>query len=453
MADNIMGLPSGFRLQDYEVESVLASSESSIKYLAVDRAQQRRVAIEEFLPGFLAVRDSTHAVVSTSSLAESSFNELLEQFLDEAAALKGWRHPQIVEIHRSFRANGTGYLVMDYVEGQTLSEILRKVHTVPEGPLHALLHPLLDCLESMHDAGLQHQHILPGNIVLDGDGSPRLLARGLVTQGFSAARQAFGDRTRNRRVSSNSVYAPLEMYSSSAITGPWTDIYALGATLYHCVTGAAPPAAPDRMIADSVPSAREAAQDTYPEGLLAGIDAALATRPTDRPRSIAVWRDVLSGKAPGKHAHRLHSDLKRTAARASPPPATDASPVIAAVAQRPTWVVPALALTAVTVLIAYLDTGILRSTGEDSVEPLSVAGGRHCRRRRHSNDRRSGYALTDHSESGRRKPGIRRSGCRRRSAGRSGGWPNNGRRRVGAATRGQGSGRHRADSNRNANRH
>ncbi|MDE0345327.1 MAG: protein kinase, partial [Boseongicola sp.] len=192
MADNVMALPSGFRLQDYEFESVLASGESSIKYIGIDRKQQRRVAIEEFLPAPMVHRDSAHAVIPKTPALESSFKELLKQFLTEAETLSTWHHPNIVEIHRSFRANGTGYAVMDFVEGQTLSEVLRKVGTVPNEPLQTWLQPLLGCLESMHGAGLQHQHIRPGNIVLNDDGSPILLARGLVKQGFSAARQTFG---------------------------------------------------------------------------------------------------------------------------------------------------------------------------------------------------------------------------------------------------------------------
>ena len=372
MADNIMGLPDGYRLRDYEIESVLETSESTIKYAGIDHSQQRRVAISEFLPGYLALRNDAHTVVPKSSFDESSFNELLKQFLDEAKALSEWHHPNVVKVYETFRANGTGYAVMERTEGQSLAGILDKVETVPDEPLQNLLHPLLDCLEAMHQAGLQHQHIRPDSVVVGDDGSPILLARGLAGQGFSAARQAFGDRARTRRASSShSVYAPLEMYSSSALTGPWTDIYALGATLYHCVTGAPPPPAPDRVIEDTVAPAAQAARDLYRAGTLAGIDAALATRPTDRPRSVAVWREVLTGRAPGRHAHRLHSDLQRTAARGSRLPAANVETASIAVGRRQPWIVPAVALTAVTAVIAYVDTGILRSP---TVGPVEIPG-------------------------------------------------------------------------------
>ena len=276
-------LPAGYRLENFRLESVLGHGGFGITYRAVDEDLQQAVAIKEYLPREVALRDRDSTVVPVSESDRETFEWGLERFLDEARTLARFRHPNIVGVRRFLRANGTAYLVMDFCEGESLENVLVRQNTLSPAQIELLLDPLLGALESLHASGVTHRDIKPGNIYLRDDGSPVLLD-------FGAARQALAQHSRSVTAMATPGYAAFEQYSTKGKQGPWTDIYGLGATLYRCVTGQRPPDASDRMLGDELVPTTEVASDCYPRPLLQQIDAALKLRPQDRPQSITAWR-------------------------------------------------------------------------------------------------------------------------------------------------------------------
>ena len=278
-----IALAPGYRLENYWLEAVLGHGGFGITYRAVDEDLLDTVAIKEYLPREVAFRDRDATVIPLSDFDRDTFDWGLERFLDEARTLARFRHPNIVGVRRFVRANGTAYLVMGYCEGESLERVLSREGTLAPDRLEAMLVPLLDALETLHDAGVTHRDIKPGNIYLRADGTPVLLD-------FGAARQALAQHSRSVTAMATPGYGAVEQYSSKGRQGPWTDIYGLGAMLYRCMTGQRPPDASDRMLEDALVSAENAASGRYPHELLQQIDAALRLRPGDRPQSIIEWR-------------------------------------------------------------------------------------------------------------------------------------------------------------------
>ena len=370
MTDHLQKLAPGFRLCEYEIREVLGSDEIGFKYLCFDHNLREQVAILEYLPSSVATRYGPASVMPSSSAVETRFHQLLGQFLDEAGALTRFRHPNIVHVRRVLQTNGTGYIVMDYAQGNTLSEILRRSGKLGNEDLDQFLPPILDALGEFHSAEFLHQDIRPGTIVIREDRSPLLLAAGAIRQGSGISRQLVGDDWKNRHAAlPPSVYAPIEMHSNSASPGPWTDIYSLGATLYHCVTGSVPPAAPERTIQETIAPLSEEGNGSCRPGILAGIDAALAIRPRDRPRSIPEWREILSGKSSREHPHTpaLGNGSERIASRGVRLSADAGAGDPRARSGRQPWIVASLALTGATAFVVYLDAGILRPLKDGSV--------------------------------------------------------------------------------------
>ena len=283
-------LPPGHRLADYLIERVLGHDGFGITYLATDEHLRHAVAIKEYLPSDIAMREAGYSVIAKSQAEETDFDWGMERFMDEGRMLARFDHPNIVRIHRFFEAHGTAYIVMEYVEGETLAALLKRVGTLAEAELQRHVLPLVDGLREVHRAGFLHRDIKPGNVVICPDGSPVLVD-------FGSARQALGAKSRSVTAVVTPGYAPIEQYSTKGNQGPWTDLYALGAVLYRCVTGRTPEEAAERVIQDEMIPAARAAAGSYGRGLLAGIDALLAVRAEDRPQSLTAWREMLGGGA------------------------------------------------------------------------------------------------------------------------------------------------------------
>jgi len=290
--DHLYALPQGYELSGYRIGQVLGSGGYGITYKAEETALNRTVAIKEYLPNSFARRASDGVTVRPrDSKQQELFNWGIDRFRQEAETLVALRHPNIVRVLRYFGGNGTAYIVMVYERGTSLGERLRGGATLPEAELDRLIEPLLGGIETVHEAGFLHRDIKPDNIYLRDDGSPVLLD-------FGSARQAIGARTQSITSIVSPGYSPFEQYGKAAgDQGPWTDIYALGATLYRCIAGTRPPAALDRVGAKApMPPAVEVGKGRYRPALLASIDSALTLRTEDRPQTIAAWRAVLAGK-------------------------------------------------------------------------------------------------------------------------------------------------------------
>ena len=359
MADHLYALPEGYRLESYEFHHVLSLGRYGIKYVAANHQDGGQVAIKEYLPDGVAVRQQDGVEVLPKSSAEkANFEAGLGRFLDEAQVQSRINHPNLVRTHRTLRANGTAYVVMDYVLGTTLSSELAAKNTLPEQTLLRIALSILGALEKIHDIGFLHQDIRPGNIILRPDGSALLLEPGGGRRNLGAARQAFGvqpDRT--ELVPPAAGYAALEQYSHRGRLGPWTDIYALGAVLYHCACGQPPPDAPARAINDEYVDVRRAAQGEYGEGTLAAIEPALAMPATARPSSVAAWRPRFSATPGAGDAHRPLRQARRLAARGGAAPAGGSQSGAQGRAAR--WLLPVVATFAAVALITWLDVGVL----------------------------------------------------------------------------------------------
>ena len=284
--DHRYALPPGHRLGEYRIERYLGSGGFGITYVATDENLDVQVAIKEYLPSDLAIRNADNSVVVKTTKDEDDFEWGRERFLDEARSLARFNHPNIVRVQRFFKAHGTSYIVMDYVEGEPLSEMLERKGTLTEAEIRRSILPLAAGLEAVHGAGLLHRDIKPGNIVIRDDGTPVLID-------FGSARQAMGIKSRSLTSVVTPGYAPLEQYSTRSRQGAATDIYAFAAVLYRCMTGRVPDDATERAQEDNLTPATRAAKGSYSPSLLATVDAALTLRIDDRPHSIATLLEVL----------------------------------------------------------------------------------------------------------------------------------------------------------------
>ncbi|MGR8921740.1 MAG: serine/threonine-protein kinase, partial [Gammaproteobacteria bacterium] len=283
-------LRPGHRLHWYRIEKILGQGGFGITYLAYDTNLDQHVAVKEYLPMELAVREGDFSVYPASRAQDSRYKWGLERFLSEARTLARFKHPAIVRVLSVFEANNTAYMVMEYQHGMSLQEVLDRRGTLPEDELVAMTVPLLDGLETIHAQGFIHRDIKPSNVFIRTDGQPVLLD-------FGSARQALGEETKTLTSVVSPGYAPFEQYySKSDRQGPWTDIYGLGATLYRCLSGLQPMAAIDRSEAilkaerDVFVSAAELGGDRYSPSFLRAVDAALHFNEKKRPQSIAEWR-------------------------------------------------------------------------------------------------------------------------------------------------------------------
>lgn len=289
-------LPQGHLLEGYRIGSVLGAGGFGITYLAEEEPLGRRVALKEFLPREIAGRHANRITVRPhdAGVAAEQFRFGLDRFRDEARTLLAFEHPNVVQILRYLEANNTAYYVMPFVEGRALDQLLSAVRSLTGDELRPILFPLLDALDAVHKAAFLHRDIKPANIFVRSDGRPVLID-------FGAARMAIGEHSRTLTAVLSPGYAPFEQYHEHGNQGPWTDLYALGATIYRCLTGKAPPEATVRVNAamqrrtDPMVSALEAGAGCADENFLAATDCALAIAETDRPQSVEEFRALLAG--------------------------------------------------------------------------------------------------------------------------------------------------------------
>ncbi|MDH3234803.1 MAG: serine/threonine protein kinase [Alphaproteobacteria bacterium] len=284
-------LPRGHQFEGYRIEGVLGTGAFGITYRAREIELGRWVAIKEYFPRELVGRAKNGTTVRASHRDDSeTYRFSIDCFRDEAKVLVNFDHPNIISVYRYFMANGTGYLVMPFAKGETLQDRLDRDRTMPEEDVTRLVLALLDGLEQVHEAGFLHRDIKPSNIFIQEDGTPVLID-------FGASRQAVRDRRREAASPVTPGYSPFEQYSPKGRHGPWTDIYALGATLYHAISGAPPPDIFERIENDRMVPARELGRGLYRPTLLAAIDKALELSPHTRPPDVVSWRESIESRS------------------------------------------------------------------------------------------------------------------------------------------------------------
>ncbi|HEY3858442.1 MAG TPA: TonB family protein [Gammaproteobacteria bacterium] len=293
MPTHASALAIGHRLQEYIIGRLLGHGGFGLTYLAQDTNLNSLVAIKEFLPQEFAVRNPDSSVVPKSEFDADSYSWGLERFKEEARALARFKHPNIVRVSRLLEAHGTAYMVMDFEPGMTLSQYLkRNGPTLEEGKLLGLFLPVLDGLEALHRLQLVHRDIKPSNIYVRAYGGPMLID-------FGAVRQAIGAQSRSLTSLVTPGYAPIEQYSSDGRQGAWSDLYAVGATLYYCMFGHAPADAARRSAAisdgseDPIATAVSRGSEQYSREILECVDWALQFRVRDRPQSAHEVRERL----------------------------------------------------------------------------------------------------------------------------------------------------------------
>ncbi len=285
-------LPAGTKLNgtqegQYEILSVLGAGGFGITYKARDHLLQSDVAIKEYLPLDLALRDANGSTVKPrASNKTQDYDWGLERFLDEARTLSRFKaEPNIVRVENFLPANGTAYMVMQYEDGESLSEYLDRQGVLDEQQLKSILFPVLDGLRAIHAEGFLHRDIKPANIYLRKNGTPILLD-------FGAARQALGDHSRSVTGILTAGYAPFEQYSTRSNLTAATDLYALGATLYKCITGQTPVESTERINAmhndeaDPLVSTELITTGQYSDALYESLTWLLQPLSKDRPASV-----------------------------------------------------------------------------------------------------------------------------------------------------------------------
>ena len=322
---HLNALSPGFELHWYGFKDILGQGGFGITYLAYDRNLAHEVAIKEYMPVDLAARAGDNSVMPISPQHEERYQWGLERFIEEARTLAQFEHPNIVRVRNVFKNNNTAYMVMDYELGESLQDILSRRKVLEEGDIETVMLPIIDGLKRVHAHGFIHRDIKPANIFIRVDGDPVLLD-------FGSARQSL-EQNRNSMTSLFSKgYAPIEQYNTREDEqGPWTDIYALGATMYRTIAGVPPTDAIDRSTAisitsrDSYVSAVEIGAGKYSEPILRAIDHAMQFKRQERPQTITEWlaevsarsrtqhEDVHSHESPGDDTHSTLADIKTNA--------------------------------------------------------------------------------------------------------------------------------------------
>ncbi len=272
----------------YIIGKTIGQGGFGVTYLGIDTRLDKKVAIKEYLPAALVTRDLSQATVIPIKRQENAFQTGLQFFIEEARNLAKFTHPHIVRVMNFFEANHTGYMVMEYLQGQTLSEILnRSNQTFTVEQALTIMFPLLDALQTVHDQHVYHRDISAHNVFILEDSTPILID-------FGAARHIIGEYSQSLDLVLKHGYSPLEQYSGKGKIGPWTDIYACGALLYLLMTGKLPSAATDRYAEDFLvpPNSKLLISESLNQAIL----QALAVKIEKRFQSIKAFKLALEGK-------------------------------------------------------------------------------------------------------------------------------------------------------------
>ncbi len=277
-------VPGTLIKQRYQVGRVLGEGGFGITYAGRDTVLNLKIAIKEFyMAGYVnRNHEASPDVFATLGTHRDTFHKNKEKFLSEARVLaRFYEEPGIVGVRDFCEENGTAYIIMDFLDGVTLKDYLEKNgRLAPAEAIHLLL-PVIRSLQHVHAGGVIHRDISPDNIMVLGDGRTKLLD-------FGAAREVSQTDIKSLSVILKPGYAPEEQYRSKGRQGPWTDVYALAATLYRCIVGEAPDDAMERMYRDQLPAPADTAA-ACPPAISRVIMKGLAVRQPDRYQDIPAF--------------------------------------------------------------------------------------------------------------------------------------------------------------------
>lgn len=286
-------LPDGTLLHGYRVQRTIGCGGFGVTYLAQESLLNRRVVIKENFPDSLCYREegSLDVCMHDPATGQEGYNWALSNFLREVRLLATLDHPCIAKVYSYFEEHRTAYYVVEFINGISLDKLAAQHAAmgtpIPQSSLFGLMVRLLDALDYLHSHSLLHRDIKPDNILITRAGLPVIID-------FGAAREAYGDL--GNSIVETPGFSPTEQSTPNGNMGPWTDLYALGATLYYILTGTCLPACRQREIFDTAePLATNAnLLATYSPALLATIDRAITPNPARRYQSVADWMQDLA---------------------------------------------------------------------------------------------------------------------------------------------------------------
>ena len=286
--DRTLAMGTELHAGKFTVGRVLGEGGFGITYKGAHRSLRRTVAIKELFPEG-AVR--LGANVSVPKGRQADFRHEMDSILQEARLIASLRSPTIVDVHDMFQENGTAYIVMEYLEGQTLQEEIDRRGQLPSERVQEIALETCEALAEVHSNNLLHRDVKPANIILTRDYRTVLID-------FGSAREFKVSHTaRHTRILTEEYAAP-EQYSARARFGPYTDVFCLGATLFHALTGAPPPRALDRLQDIASPL-------TFPGGvgkaMRSAIRQALNLKVQERPQTIEDFKELLLERGSSPH--------------------------------------------------------------------------------------------------------------------------------------------------------
>lgn len=288
-APNRDTLEPGTYIDCFRIVRTIGKGGFSLIYLAKDDETGDEAVIKEFMPKKIARRLENKWVEPIDENSRVSMIRSLRLFFQEAKAMAALRHPNIVGVRGLFLAHGTGYLVMQHERGRNLAQFVHeRGGALSTTLLLRIFLPLLDALMLIHARSMLHLDIKPGNIHLRHGHDPLMLDLGAV-QVMSSGRSIGGQVI-------TAGYSPPEQYSSSGNIGPWTDVYAIGASMRSCIEAKTPQPSPERVENDTMVPLAEVMKDRYPASLLEAIDWSMELEPEKRPQDASELLTVLQSQ-------------------------------------------------------------------------------------------------------------------------------------------------------------
>ena len=285
-------LPPDTVIGGYRVVRRLSAGGFGVVYLAMDKEGQQ-VAIKEYLPSALTMRDAGELVPHVAPEKLSLYRLGLKSFFEEGRSLAQISHPSVVSVLNFFRQNETVYMVMNYLEGASLQDFivtareLKKQKVFRESTIRSLYDEILRGLRIVHQHKMLHLDLKPANIMITDDNRAVMLD-------FGAAREVLNKEGNFTRPMYTPGFAAPEMYRRDSTMGPWTDIYAIGACIYSCMQGYPPNDAPQRLEKDRLALSLTRLRGVYSDNLIEVVEWCMSLDPLSRPQSVFALQKELS---------------------------------------------------------------------------------------------------------------------------------------------------------------
>ena len=345
----------------YLVGEMLGQGGFGITYIGFDLLLEQKVAIKEYYPmstGMVSRENSTTVVWSSAVMQKSGMEKGFDSFLKEARKMaKLGGIPGVVGVKSVFIQNETAYIVMDFIEGETLLKKLQREGPMDYGTCVSLMTPIMQALSEVHKHGIIHRDISPDNIMVQNDGRLILLdlgaAKDLDIQGKDGNMQS-------SQMVAKQGFSPVEQYGRDGKIGSWTDVYAMAATIYYCCTGVLPPSATDRMIEDTLTCRPRLTKEQFDV-----LAFCMSVLPQKRPQNMDALLQIVThpaGKTPPVRDVPKTEPVRPETRNLQPPKPDPGRPL-------PKWLIPGIAAAvAVIALIISVGSGEKKSTTASSVK-------------------------------------------------------------------------------------